>query len=93
MATAGKKETKTPKTREIAPIHPVFFISFKLDPIAVATTAKSRNILLPKRANPERPATSEIPLVPPDHFPPKKARIRPHKMAMAAPGIFPFNNF
>jgi hypothetical protein len=59
--------------------------------MAVATTAKSRNIPLPRRANPANPETSEIPLFPPVHLPPKKARINPAIIAMAAPGTLPLS--
>jgi len=63
----------------------------RLDPIAVATTAKSLNIPLPRSANPASPGTSEIPLLPPVHFPPKKAKTNPVIIAIAAPGTLPLS--
>ena len=70
----------------MTPAKPADRILFISAPIAVATTAKSRNIEPPKKAIPEKRLKSAIPFLSP-----KKARDNPIITASATPGILLFN--
>ena len=82
ITTPKKNDIVTPINNDITPANPACLILLRSAPIAVATTEKSLNIEPPKIANPENSGISANPF-----SPPKKAKLRPNKIAIATSGI------
>ena len=66
-----RKETKIPSISEMTPLRPVAMNSCKRTPNAVATIAKSRNMLPPRSPMPASNGRSEIPRSPLVIIPPR----------------------